>query len=289
MKKYKAIFFDWDGTAVLSRKAPVDAVIAPMKALLSQGVRLAIISGTTMENLAGGHLEDYFTEKELQYLYLGLGRGAFNYRYEHGKPVVFANCIPKTDTLLAIHKACYEVHAELLKTYGFSTDIVFTRPNYCKIDLMVENNRGEQLFFQENELEQLKESLKSHGFSGGMQGLIHLAEEKGRANGLSLSATTDAKYLEAGLSSKSDNVDTILSLFEKEAGIRAGDCSFWGDEFIGMEEGIFGSDSFMLTEKTKAGDFFDVSVAKGIRPEGVHVLGGGVETFLNFLQEQAAF
>ena len=24
MKHYKAIFFDWDGTAVLSRKAPVE-------------------------------------------------------------------------------------------------------------------------------------------------------------------------------------------------------------------------------------------------------------------------
>ena len=37
MKKYKAIFFDWDGTAVLSRKAPVDEVVAPMKSSLPRG------------------------------------------------------------------------------------------------------------------------------------------------------------------------------------------------------------------------------------------------------------
>lgn len=26
-KKYKGIFFDWDGTAVLSRKAPVEEIV----------------------------------------------------------------------------------------------------------------------------------------------------------------------------------------------------------------------------------------------------------------------
>ena len=26
LKKYKAIFFDWDGTAVMSRRAPVDKI-----------------------------------------------------------------------------------------------------------------------------------------------------------------------------------------------------------------------------------------------------------------------
>ncbi len=42
------------------------------------------------------------------------------------------------------------------------------------------------------------------------------------------------------------------------------------------------SDSFMYTEKSKAGDFFDVSAIEGNRPEAVKVLGGGVETFLTF-------
>jgi hypothetical protein len=28
MKKYKAIFFDWDGTAVITRDEPVDNVMA---------------------------------------------------------------------------------------------------------------------------------------------------------------------------------------------------------------------------------------------------------------------
>lgn len=82
MKKYKAIFFDWDGTAVLSRKAPVDKAVEAMRPLLDAGIKLAVISGTTMENIAGGEIERYFTEKQLSNLYLGLGRGAYNYTFE---------------------------------------------------------------------------------------------------------------------------------------------------------------------------------------------------------------
>ena len=43
-KKYKAVFFDWDGTAVFSRKAPADAAVEAMRPLLQRGVKLAIIS-----------------------------------------------------------------------------------------------------------------------------------------------------------------------------------------------------------------------------------------------------
>ena len=47
MKHYKAIFFDWDGTAVLSRKAPVEDAVNAMRPLLDKGVKLCIVSGTT--------------------------------------------------------------------------------------------------------------------------------------------------------------------------------------------------------------------------------------------------
>lgn len=64
------------------------------------------------------------------------------------------------------------------------------------------------------------------------------------------------------------------------------DCCFWGDEFIGVTDSIFGSDAGMLTQTTQNGDFYDVSDLKGVRPEQVKKLGGGTQTFLNFLREQ---
>ncbi len=286
-KGYRAIFFDWDGTAVTSRKAPVDEIVSRMKGLLNKGIKLAIISGTTIENIAGGRLQDYFTEKELENLFLGLGRGAYNYKFNKNKNLeLFNNMIPEKSVLLDVHKACFDIHMKLLEDYDYKTDIVFSRPNYCKIDLMVDNNRGEQLFLQENEVDILKENLTRHGFNEGILELIKISEEIGEKYGLDLLVTTDAKYLEVGVSSKSDNVNTILNYFKDEFGILPEECSFWGDEYIGIDEGLYGSDSFMITDSSKSGDFFDVSNLKGKRPEEVIILSGGVERFLEFLSSQ---
>ena len=286
-KKYKAVFFDWDGTAVLSRKAPVEEIVGAMGPLLDQKVNLVIVSGTTMENIAGGKLETYFTKEQLAHLYLGLGRGAFNYRYENGQELIFSDMLPDKKLLGDIHRICFDIHMELLEKYGLNTDIVFSRPNYCKIDLMVENQRGDNLFMQENELDMLKDCLKKHGVKDGLQGLLDISAAAGKRYGITVKPTCDAKYLEVGISSKSDNVDRILEHLQSAYGICPEECSFWGDEYVGIEEGIYGSDSFMKTEKTEGGDFFDVSEVPGKRPEGVTKLGGGVERFLGFLREQA--
>ena len=286
-KKYKAVFFDWDGTAVLSRKAPVEEIVGAMGPLLDQKVNLVIVSGTTMENIAGGKLETCFTKEQLAHLYLGLGRGAFNYRYENGQELIFSDMLPDKKLLGDIHRICFDIHMELLEKYGLNTDIVFSRPNYCKIDLMVENQRGDNLFMQENELDMLKDCLKRHGVEGGLQGLLDISVVAGERYGITVKPTCDAKYLEVGISSKSDNVDRILEHLQSAYGICPEECSFWGDEYVGIEEGIYGSDSFMKTEKTEGGDFFDVSEVPGKRPEGVTKLGGGVEQFLGFLREQA--
>lgn len=281
MKQYKAIFFDWDGTAVLSRKAPVEDAVNAMRPLLEKGVKLAIISGTTYENIAGGELESYFTPKQLQNLYLGLGRGAYDYGFdEEGKPVVLKNRVPDAKGILAIHDACYRIHRALLEQYGMNTDIVFSRPNYCKIDLMPDNNRGDNLFLQEGEAAKLQRILSSHGIES-IETLIKMAESFGTEE-MPLPATTDAKYLEVGPTGKSDNANALFERF----GFDAEDCCFWGDEFIGVTDSIFGSDAGMLTEKTCKGDFFDVSNLEGVRPQQVKQLGGGIQTFLDFLREQ---
>lgn len=287
LKKYKAVFFDWDGTAVLSRKSPVEEAVAAMRPLLQKGVKLAIISGTTIENIAGGKIESYFTEAELKNLYLGLGRGAYNYAFRDGKPYIFKNMVPPKQELLTIHRICFEIHQELKEKYDFNTDIVFSRPNYCKIDLMVENQRGDNLFMQEDELGRLKEMLKEHGIAEGLKGLIKLAKEIGRTHGMEVLPTCDAKYLEVGTTSKSHNVDCILEAISKNGEILPEDCTYWGDEYVGIEEDIFGSDSFMRTQKSQKGDFFDVSEVTGKRPEGVRYVGGGVGRFLRFLHEQS--
>lgn len=132
--------------------------------------------------------------------------------------------IPDQEGLLKIHDICYAIHVKLLREYGLKTDIVFSRPNYCKIDLMVESDRGDQLFMQGDEVEHLRRILKQHGIESGLKELIDIAESTGGKFGQKVSATCDAKYLEVGISCKSDNVDVFLERFKAE-GITAEDCS----------------------------------------------------------------
>lgn len=283
---YKAIFFDWDGTAVVSRKAPADEVVKAMKPLLQKGVKLIIISGTTYERIADGKLHEYFTASELENLYLGLGRGAMNYSFKDGQPVLHEDFLPTKEEKLSVHKCVFDIHQHLLKEYDLETDVVFTRPNYCKVDLMVGYDRADKLFLQANEIDMVDEILKKHGISDGLAGIIRISEEIGANNGMALQATTDAKYLEVGLTTKSDNADFFVQNVLEKDNISVEDACFWGDEFTYLAKGIKGSDAFMITEKTKAGHFFDVSEMGENLPENVKSLGGGTETFLNFLRTQ---
>lgn len=286
MKAYKAVFFDWDGTAVLSRNAPVDDVCKCMAPLLEKGIPLAIISGTTYEKIAGGRLHEHFTPAQLANLYLGLGRGAFDYGFDlSGKPIYLAQRIPPMDTLLRIHRAAFDFHCQLLTEYGLQTDIVFSRPNYCKLDLMVGLDRGDTQFLQDAEIDRVQALLMEHGCQDGLSGLIHQYEKLGQELGLHLCITSDAKFLEAGITGKNTNADSLLVTFYEKYGIEPQDCAFWGDEFVSLCEGVFGSDSLMITQQSRKADFFDVSAAAGLRPSEVKYLGGGVPTFLHFLAD----
>lgn len=283
--KYRAIFFDWDGTAVESRTAPADEAVKCMKPLLQQGIRLIIISGTTYENIAGGRLHQYFTPDELKSLFLGLGRGAYNYGFREGRPELLSEKKPDMQELVKIHRAAYRLHEELLTRYGIGTDIVFCRPNYCKVDMMADCDRGDRLFLQQAEIDQIRERLEAGGLKNGLRDVLKLAEELGLEEGIRLKATTDAKYVEIGLGTKSDNVDYFMDSVLGKEGITAEECCFWGDEFCYLADGIPGSDAYMMTEKTKNGRFFDVSPEKRPLPEKVEWMGGGIHTFHDFLQD----
>ena len=268
-KRYKAIFFDWDGTAVKSRKEPADKVTELMKPLLRRGVKMIIISGTTYDRIADGRIHEYFTESELNNLYLGLARGAYNYSFEGGQPVICGMFLPEREMKLRLHKSVFRLHQYLLQRYCLETDVIFTRPNYCKLDLMPEYGRCDRLFLQAEEIGRVQKKLREHGIAGGLKDLMKMADRIGAVSGIKLETTTDAKYLEAGLTTKSDNVDYFAEQVLLPEGIKMSESCFWGDEYMYLDEGIPGSDAYMITEKTKGGRFCDVSEIRGSLPEGV--------------------
>lgn len=286
MKPYKAVFFDWDGTAVTNRTANPHAVAAAMGKLLEQGVCLMIISGTTYENICGGTLHEHFLPHQLPYLYLGLGRGNHCFGFTPlSTPALLCDLTPSMENLIRLHEVCFHLHAELLRHYHLPTDIVFSRANYCKIDLMVNNTRNQDaLFMQKDEIGRIESLLAKHQITGGLPALLQMAKDMGNEQGLSLQCTTDAKYLEVGYTTKSDNVRWFMQFLE-ERSILAEDCCFWGDEFGAITPGIWGSDSQMITPASRNGDFFSVSDINLPLPAEVVNVGGGVESFLHFLEE----
>lgn len=290
IRNYQAVFFDWDGTAVMSRRADASEVLAAMTDVMRSGVKLVIISGTTYENICGGRLGELLPPEVLANLYLGLGRGNFNYGFDsHGQVTPIMDNTPDWTATMALHDAAYLLHKKLLESYGLPTDIVFTRPNYCKIDLMADTGRNQDtLFLQAEEVARVNALLTEHHIRGGLAGLLRLAEDIGRKSGLPLKATTDAKYLEVGFTTKSDNVNRFMEQFAV-CGITAAGCSFWGDEYGAIANEVWGSDQQMITPLTEAGDFFNVSETTLPLPSKVQHLGGGPERFIAFLKELAHF
>ncbi len=287
MKRYKAVFFDWDGTAVRSRTAPAGPVLPAMAGLLRRGVKLFIISGTTYGNIAGGRLHEAFSAGEVQNLYLGLGRGMLNYGFgAAGGPEMLHRPRLEKETLLRIHRAAYGLHERLLREHDIPSDIVFTRPGYCKLDFMVERDRGEALFLQSGEAEAANAYLAEKGLAGGVAGLLELARQEGEEQGLALRPTSDMKYIELGLVTKADNVDYFWENVVRPAGIGPGETCFWGDEFACLAPGVMGSDAQMITPRTREADFFDVSQAGSELPAGVIRVEGGIGAFRAFLEKQ---
>ena len=287
MRKYDVIFFDWDGTAVTSRAAPVYTVAKAMAPLLSGGVKLVVISGTSLDRIAGGKLACRFSPMHRRNLFFGLGRGARNFGFDaEGNLIDLPGIIVSREDTLALHRVCFGFHEKLLNDYGVNTDILFNRESYCKIDVGADICVEGRAFLTAGDLKKVNDCFASHGYYGGLRGLLAMAEFLGRVHGLALKATTDGKHIEVGYGTKSDNVDAILSHLEPAAG-GCLSCCFWGDEFMEMDAGVYGSDSYMITEKSRGYDFFDVSDVAGRRPEPVVRLGGDVERFLSFLHEQA--
>ncbi len=285
-KPYRAIFFDWDGTAVPNRSAPIDDVLPLMIALLERGVVLVIISGTTYEKIAFGDLHSQIPPVLRKNLYLGLGRGAYNFGFPGGELELLHHTVPQRDVLAALHRVAFDIHLRLLERYGVETDIVFSRPNYCKIDLLVKASRENRNHIEYSEVEAARETLSTHGYTGGIAGLIEEASQMGKEMGLPLRATCDGKFLEVGLTTKADNVEFLFSLIREKHGISAAECAFWGDEFGSLDQGVPGSDAEMITPLTEHADFYDVSGSPMELPECVKEVPGGVAAFLEFLRHE---
>lgn len=280
-RRFEAVVFDWDGTAVHDRTADATQVRRLVEELCAHGMDVAIVTGTHMENV----------DDQLQarphgpgHLYLLVNRGSEVFEVGMSGPASVYRRVASTEEERALDEAAARTIA-LLARRSLRTEIVSARLNRRKIDLIPEPEWVDPPKAQIAELlDAVAARLGAAGISG-LSEVVELASREALSAGLpSPRVTSDAKHVEIGLTDKSDSARWILDALWRR-GIGPELILIVGDEF-GKLGGVPGSDSLLLVAQGVRA----ISVSVGVEPTGVPAgvlhLEGGPRTLESLLQDQ---
>ena len=281
-RRYEALVFDWDGTAVPDRRADAGSLRAAIEELCELGMHLAIVSGTdldTVDRQLGARPSGPGS------LLLALDRGStFATVGPSGPRVVHRrSATPAEDRALDVAAA---VAARAFAARGLTTGLVVARTNRRKIDLVP----GPRWHDPPKAaiaalLDAVTERLRGVGIVD-LAEAVRIARSAARDAGLpDACVTTDAKHVEIGLTGKDDAARWVLEHLAAREGIGAGLVLIAGDEF-GALGGAPGSDARMLVPDAARATAVSVGVEPGGLPPHVLPLGGGPATFGALLADQ---
>jgi trehalose/maltose hydrolase-like predicted phosphorylase len=280
-RRFEAVVFDWDGTAVPDRHADASRLGRLVRELCARGVDLAVITGTHVANI----------DEQLRVrpagpgnLYFCVNRGSEVFQAaEDGLRLLYRREItPDEDA--ALDRAAAATVAELGRK-GLTAEVVSQRLNRRKIDLIPEPEWADP---PKARIAELLAAVEDRLHAAGLVGLrdaIEIASSAAQAAGLAdPRVTSDAKHLEIGLTDKSDAARWIFAeLWQR--GIGPSLVLIAGDEF-GPLGGIDGSDSFLLVPEAARAVAFSVGVEPTGTPADVLALRGGPQLFLRVLADQ---
>jgi hypothetical protein len=280
-RAFGAVMFDWDGTAVVDRRADASELRQVVETLCGLGCHIVITSGTHLENV-----DDQLGARPRGpgLLLIDANRGSEIWEIEDGGPVLVQRreTLPGEDE--ALDRAAAATVAALARR-GLSTGEVSTRLNRRKLDLIPLPGWEDP---PKSMIAELLAATLARLRAVGIESLhevCELARAEGHRAGLDdPRVTTDAKHVEIGLT---DKTDAAREIFPRLAalGVPAEQVLVCGDE-LGPLGGEPGSDSLMLAgEGSRA-----VAISVGVEPEGVPAgvlwLGGGPARFLDVLRKQ---
>ncbi|MGZ5292185.1 MAG: hypothetical protein ACXWEH_07690, partial [Actinomycetota bacterium] len=282
-RRFEAVAFDWDGTAVPDRTADAEPVRELVEALCAAGVDVLVVSGTHVGNVDG---QLRARPNGPGQLHLLLNRGSEVFRV-HRRGQHLAERRTATDAEDHALDEAARLAIERLAERGLHAEVVSQRLNRRKIDVIPEPEWADPPKARIGELlEAVQERLAEAGIAG-LPEVVRIAEASARDAGLpDPRVTSDAKHVEIGLTDKSDSGRWIFSTLGR-LGVPPERILVAGDEF-GSLGGLPGSDSMMLVSEGAGA----VAVTVGAEPEGVPdgivPLGGGPPAFLALLEDQLA-
>lgn len=287
-RRFRIIAFDWDGTAVKDRAAPVGEILPRLEALMALDVKIVIITGTHL-----GNPDKQFCSKvqpELKRnLYACVNRGGEVYGFDGaGEAVRILGRDANDEENGKMDRVSVELEREFKERYGLDVAIVYDRFNRRKLDIIPTPEWADPPKARIDELlVAVQQRLREHGVAGGIQELIDRLEERCREVGIELRITTDVKHLEYGLSDKADSVAWIINELAKGLGVPNEDVLFMGDEF-GPIGGFGGSDFKMVSPVARGAVYVSVGKEPNGVPDEVMYYGKGTEGFVEIVDGQLA-
>jgi len=282
-RRFEALVFDWDGTAVPDRAADAEHVRELVEALCAAGMDLFVVSGTHVRNVDGQLGARPVGPGQL---YLLLNRGSEVFRVDRRGPHVVERRTATEDENHALDVAA-KLTIDRLATRGLHAEVVSHRLNRRKIDVIPEPEWKDP---PKARIGELLEAVERRLADAGLDGLpeaVRMAEDAAREAGLrDPRVTSDAKHVEIGLTDKADSARWIFSTLER-LGIAPQHVLVGGDEF-GSLGGLPGSDSLMLVPESGGAVAITVGREPEGVPDGVVPIAGGPPAFVALLEDQLA-
>ena len=208
--------FDWDGTAVPDRRADAAELKAIAEALSSAGVDLLVVSGTNVDNVDGQLCARPEGPGEL-HLCLNRGSEVFSVDRAGAHLVHRRNASPEEDRLTVGRS---RADRRTVAARGLSTEVVAQRLNRRKIDLIPLPGWADPPKARIGDLVAAVERRLHLAGIATLEEVVEIARTAARDVGLhDARVTSDAKYVEIGLTDKSDSARWAFGhLWERGSG-----------------------------------------------------------------------
>jgi len=283
---FRAIIFDWDGTAVASRSEDASPLADLIERLLRKGVWIVVVTGTRFDHV-DRQICRLIAPGQRRRLLVCTNRGSevygFNIRGVAVRRWLRQSTPSEEATLTAIAEG---VRDAVMAQTGLPVSIVYDRLNRRKIDLIPEPAWSDPPKSRIGELILAVEArLCGAGLEGGLAEIIELTGRLAAEHGLpNARITSDVKHVEVGLTDKGDSVAWVKEHLLRPCGIALADVLIVGDE-LGPIAGFVGSDDRLRAEAEGATVISVGREPNGV-PPGVLHLPGGPARFRETLADQ---
>ena len=281
-RRFEALIFDWDGTAVPNRSADASELRVLVEQLCGQGVDLVVITGTHVGNV-DGQLGARPPGPGRLYFCVNRGSEVYAAGDEEGLELLYRReATPAEEAALDAAAAATVVE---LARHGLTAGVVSERLNRRKVDLIPEPEWADP---PKAHIAELLDAVQDRLHAAGIAGLgaaVEVAINAATAAGLpDPRVTSDAKHVEIGLTDKADSAGWAFRELALR-GVGPGLALIAGDEF-GSLGGLSGSDSFLIVPEGTGATAVSVGAEPSGAPSHVLTLHGGPAVFVRLLQDQ---